>query len=61
MASAFILGVQSGLLIGGPTLSALVGLDFGYQPGIKFSDQHSPGGWRAGFIVGTYIPFFDIN
>lgn len=59
--TAAALGLQAGVLIGKPTFSGLLALDFGYAPALKFPDSGKVGYWRLGVMAGTYVPFFDFN
>jgi hypothetical protein len=61
VATAAVVGTEVGLLLGGAKYNALLGFDFGYAPGLRFSDGDSPGIWRLGAFAGTYVPFFDFN
>jgi hypothetical protein len=61
IATAAVVGTQLGMLVGSSKYSALIGIDFGYAPALKFTDTQNPGVWRLGGFAGTYIPFLDFN
>lgn len=52
---------QTGVLLGRPSFSGLVGVEFGYAPALHFDDIDKVGFWRFGIFAGAYIPFFDFN
>lgn len=61
-ASAFLLGVQPGLLFFPTTKIPLVlAGDFGWAPGLKLAQESDAGVLRLGMFLGTYIPFIDFN
>jgi hypothetical protein len=63
--TAVYLGLQGGVLVGWPHAALLVGFDLGYAPSIKFKGDANEGTkvgmWRMGLMLGTHVPFLDLN
>ena len=74
-ATAFFFGGTAGPLVGTSKASLLLGVQGGYAPALTWTGTGTPpaatgqmipgstsgGAWRLGFVVGTYVPFFDFD